>query len=319
MKRATEIAGAVALVVAGATTYGAVSQGWVNPNNQEMTDSDSKSKAVQGIETPPSFTPITTPTGEVIRVVPVTPTTEPTRAPTQVPAETATPAPIKPQSEKMFSTGLIERYGMVTEKNLDNYFSRVSQEELQMLLKEQPDLPLFPFVPLSDQFSIGEIEYQADEQTFKEIIVYSTHLLVVADYNGLIKYVNTPSGISSINLAEKLSETTTLGSGYRVLGEKPKLTPKINAPDWLSKDKGQPVKKGDALAEFLGSGPYNSPGKYSATVNQIRFEISKSETLPEPIKQGTMKIFSRNTNLTPFLSDAFDWVHTKEGKIAISY
>lgn len=295
------------------------------PNVEEERQSSVPPQATE-IPTPPAaraliggenyiVAPIETPTQES------SPTTTPTTAPATATA-TATPvAPLKASSEKVFLTGLVERYGMVTEKNFDNYFSRISKEEMQQLIKEQPDLILFPFIPLSEQFSIGETQSTSsiDGQKNNHIIVYSPHLSIIAGTDGKLDLLKQRTSFYGLNIVQDVSEKTIIYYQNSVLGANSKLKPEIDAPVWTNNDtRGVPVKKGQVVAEFFGSDAFDN-GKYSGPADQIKLSFYRFDKLDKPVKigPGNLTITAQTTDLTPSLSNLQSWVHTKDGKIAI--
>lgn len=287
--------------------------------------------------------PVLTPTvinGEAMSVAPMAPTeiadlqariatatkeSPPTAIPTTAPAEIATPVPeiMKPQSEKTFPTGLVERYGMVTEKNFDQYFSRVSPEEMQKLLKEQPDLPLFPFIPLSDQFSIGETLSTSplDGQNGIDIKVYSPHLAMVAGIDGKLYFMKQGANFYGLGILQDLSERTKIQFQMQILGTNSKFKPAIDAPVWTGNTPvGVPVQKGQLLAEFFGSDAINR-ATYSGSENQVDLTVYQLDKLDEPIRvktdMGTVTMTNKITDLVSSLSNPSGWKHTADGKIAI--
>lgn len=251
---------------------------------------------------------------------PPSPTATEKPAPTATSTATATAVPriLVPQSEKVFETGMVERYGMITEQNFDRFFARIPEKEFQKLIEEQPDLILFPYFPLSDKFEIGESVSSNGAGT--NIKIYSPHVLLIAGVNGKLEFTKSVGSYSGLYIVQDLSEKVSIRFQNTVLGRNPKLKPIIDdAPIWKSVDsRGKDVTKGLVVAEFFGSDAFDN-GKYSGAENQIGFNITKLEKLDTPVKigPGNLTMTAKTTYLTPSLSNPDLWVHTKDGRIAI--
>ncbi len=257
------------------------------------------------------FTPIPKelPTPTAIKTPEPTATFIPAK-PTEVLPAPAT-EPLKPSHEQTFSTGAVEKYDLVTEKNFDQVFIKESKEEFKQTEKEQSDRLLFPFSP-KGVFSISEFTGSSGYNTLQ---IYSSDCDVYAPIKGTVR-LNITKQYSTIEITS--SEKADDGS-YLV------TTFSANNPQLeLTVAQGDQAKKSNKLFHFSGSDPvaYNpGPGNYTAEKNQLSFKVERRTDLNPPIvtilpNGGKMTKKIDIKIITPLLQDLDEW-ETKNGKFVV--
>jgi len=211
--------------------------------------------------------------------------------------------------------GLTESYDLVTERTFSTFFERVSEERFRALAATQSDLPLFPFTPLSPTLSIGESVSTGGNRS---IVLYCERVAIRATSDGGL--ATTGFGFQ---LDQRLSTTAIASFTYRWLGDAPnvKILQELPRSAPIGQSAGQATRRGDSIAQFLGSGPFDN-GRYSGAANQLGFSALSWEKLPEPLvtvrPDGTrVTTVAATADRTPSISKPFEWIHTDSGKIAV--
>lgn len=225
---------------------------------------------------------------------------------------------LKPIRVEVTPVGVVEQHGLITEKNFDRHFARVTKEELEELIKKNPGGLAFLFAPLSKEFSIGESKLETLTDDYGNpnlsLKIYAKKIAIVAPSDGFVgitinELTNKPL---SVWISEKISETEFRNYRFIAPGENPELTPLVSH--------GSPIKKGEVFARFDGSGHVDND-RYKAPENQISSYMAHLKRIP-PVQvtypgggRGIKNLDQRY--ITPSLSNHEAWIRTPDGRIAI--